>query len=226
MRYTYYGHSCFSLETGGKHLLFDPYISDNGLASSIDIDAIEADNILISHAHFDHMADAERIATRTGATIISNWEIYEYFSKKGFASVFPMNTGGKAEFDFGILKCVVAQHSSSFADGKYGGNPIGFVIKSDDCNIYYSGDTALTLDMQLIPSFAVLKYAILPIGDVITMGMEDAMRAAHMLSCHKVIGLHYNTWPNIRIETEKATALFVRNGLELLLPEIGSSLDL
>lgn len=226
MRFTYYGHACFSLEMGGKHLLFDPFITPNELAKAVDSSTIPADFILISHAHFDHLADAEAIARRTGATIITNWEIYEYFKKKGFEKIFPMNVGGKADFDFGTLKCVIAQHSSSFPDGSYGGTAMGFVIKSPEGNVYYSGDTGLSLDMQLIPSFAVLNFAILPVGDCITMGIDDAVRAAHMLSCHKIIGVHYNTWPTIELDKDKAFELFNRNGLELLLPEIGSSIEL
>ena len=136
-----------------------------------------------------------------------------------------MNVGGQATFDFGSVKCVVAKHSSSFADGSYGGVAMGFVIKSADGNFYYSGDTALTLDMQLIPSFAVLDFTVLPVGDVITMGYEDAVRAAHMISCRRVVGIHYNTWPNIQLDEEKAVEYFSRNGLELLLPSIGSTTD-
>lgn len=226
MRFTYYGHACFSIETGGKHLLFDPFITPNELAGSVNIDSIPADYILISHAHFDHLADAEKIARRADANLICNWEIYEWLKKKGFSKIFPMNIGGKADFEFGSLKCVVAQHSSSFPDGSYGGGAMGFVLKSAEANFYYSGDTGLTLDMQLIPSFAVLKFAILPIGDVITMGPEDAVRAAHMLSCHKVIGVHFDTWPNIKIDKQKAIDLFGKNGLELIIPEIGGSIDL
>ncbi|MBM3440805.1 MAG: hydrolase, partial [Bacteroidetes bacterium] len=121
---------------------------------------------------------------------------------------------------------VVAQHSSVLPDGSYGGNPMGFVISGGEKNFYYSGDTALTLDMQLIPQFAVPDFCILPIGDNYTMGIEDAARAAHMINCKTVVGVHYNTFPPIQIDTTAAKAKFAQNGLDLLLPSIGESIDL
>jgi L-ascorbate metabolism protein UlaG (beta-lactamase superfamily) len=130
MQFTYYGHACFSVEVNGKKLLFDPFITPNELAASVDINAIEADYILVSHGHSDHIADCVALANRTGALVITNWEVYEWLVKQGVANIHPMNTGGTRDFDFGRLKCVVAQHSSSLPDGSYGGNPMGFVIKS------------------------------------------------------------------------------------------------
>jgi L-ascorbate metabolism protein UlaG (beta-lactamase superfamily) len=226
MQFTYYGHSFFKIEIGGKHLLFDPFLTGNNGADAIDANTIPADYILLSHGHVDHIAHADHIARRTGATIICNWEIHEWFNKKGIENTFPMNTGGKASFDFGIVKCVVAQHSSGLPDGSYGGNPMGFVLKTKEGNFYYSGDTALTMDMQLIPSFAVLQFAILPIGDRLTMGIEDASRAAHMISCRKVIGVHYDTWPIIAIDKIKAQEHFSSSGLELVLPDVGTTIQL
>ena len=225
MKLTYYGHSCFSVEAKGKKLLFDPFISGNELAKEININSIEADYIFISHGHFDHIADAVSIAQRTGALVICTWEIYQWLTLQSVTNIQPMNTGGKKVFDFGIVKCVVAQHSSSLPDGTYGGNPMGFVISSEK-NFYYSGDTALTMEMQLVPQGASIDFSILPIGDIFTMGYEDATKAAHMINCHTVVGVHYNTFPFIVIDTEKATAHFARNGIDLKLPAIGETIIL
>ena len=200
MRITYYGHSCFMAEIKGKKLLFDPFITPNELAKDINIADIEPDYILLSHGHNDHVADAEAIAKSTGATIIANYEVAMWFAGKGITKYHPMNHGGKWDFDFGTVKAVNAVHSSSMPDGSYGGNPIGFVIISEEKNFYYSGDTALTLDMQLIPMFAEIDFSVLPVGDNFTMGMEDAASAAKMVQSDTVIGVHYDTFGFIRID--------------------------
>ena len=225
MRITYYGHSCFMAEIKGKKLLFDPFITPNELAKNINIADIEPDYILLSHGHNDHVADAEAIAKSTGATIIANYEVAMWFAGKGITKYHPMNHGGKWDFDFGTVKAVNAVHSSSMPDGSYGGNPIGFVIISEEKNFYYSGDTALTLDMQLIPMFAEIDFSVLPVGDNFTMGMEDAASAAKMVQSDTVIGVHYDTFGFIRIDHEKATAIFKSKGLNLLLPKIGETVE-
>lgn len=226
MQFTYYGHSCFSVVIKGKTLLFDPFITHNPLASAIDVNSIPADFILISHGHADHIADAVAIASRTGAKVITSWEIHEWLGRQGVTNTHPMNTGGKAAFDFGIARCVVAQHSSGLPDGSYGGNPMGFVITSDEGSFYYSGDTALTLDMQLIPRWAKLDFAVMPIGDNFTMDAEDAAEAAGMVQCTRVVGVHYDTFGYIRISKEQATAAFSGKGVELLLPGIGETINI
>ncbi|MEI2709345.1 MAG: metal-dependent hydrolase [Chitinophagaceae bacterium] len=163
MKLTFYGHSCFLVEINNKKILFDPFITYNELAKDIDVNKIEADYIFLSHGHADHIADCISIATRTNATVVAIFEVHEWLNKNGVANTHPMNTGGKWNFDFGTVKCVVAQHSSSLPDGTYGGNPIGFVFTTTDGNFYYSGDTALTLDMQLIPLWAnlILQFYLL-----------------------------------------------------------------
>ncbi|HET9057181.1 MAG TPA: metal-dependent hydrolase [Chitinophagaceae bacterium] len=226
MKLTYYGHSCFMVEVNGKKLLFDPFITGNELAKSIDVNKVEADYILISHGHMDHILDAVSIASRTGAKVVCAWEIYVWLGKQGIDNVHPMNTGGKWDFDFGTVKCVAAQHSSGLPDGSYGGNPMGFVITSKEKNFYYSGDTALSLDMQLIPQWAVIDFSILPIGDNFTMGSTDAVRAAHMINCHTVVGVHYDTFGFIKINHEDTNDLFTQNGLQLLLPKIGETISI
>lgn len=226
MQFTYYGHSCFSIRVNGKILLFDPFISGNELASAIDIGNMEADYILLSHGHFDHVADAESIAKRTGAVIIANYEVAMWFNSKGIEKYHPMNPGGKWAFDFGTVKCVNAVHSSSLPDGSYGGTPMGFIILNDECNVYYSGDTALTLDMQLIPVFADIDCAILPIGDNFTMGAEDAAMAAKMIQTKMVIGVHYDTFGFIKTDHQKAIDIFKKHELELSLPGIGQTIEI
>jgi len=220
MKVTYYGHACFGVEVTGKALLFDPFITKNELARSIDVKKIPADYILISHAHHDHIDDTEQIASRTGATIVSNYEVTVWFGKKGLQKTHPMNHGGSHQFDFGKVKFVNALHSSSFPDGSYGGNPGGFVIESNHGNFYYSGDTALTLDMKLIGEAPPLNFAALCIGDNFTMGVDGAIKAADFVSCKQVLGLHYNTFPPIKIDEHAAVQKFAASGknLHLLAP--------
>jgi len=226
MKLTYYGHSCFLLEVNGKKILFDPFITPNELAKDIDIDKIECDYIAISHGHFDHMNDAVAIAKRTNATIICAFEIYQWFEKQGLKNFRPMNTGGKWSADFGTVKCVSAIHSSCLPDGTYGANPMGFVFNTNDGDFYYSGDTALTLDMQLIPRWANLKFSVLPIGDNFTMDADDAIIAADFVQCNKVIGVHYDTFGFIVIDKEAVKEKFAKAGKELILLKIGEEIEL
>lgn len=226
MKFTYYGHSCFLVEANGKKILFDPFITANELAKEIDIHKIECDYIAISHGHFDHIADAFSIAQRTDATVICAYEIYEWLSKQGLKNFRPMNTGGKWTADFGTVKCVAAVHSSNMPDGSYGASPMGFVINTAEGDFYYSGDTALTLDMQLIPRWAKLKFAVLPIGDNFTMDVDDAIAAADFAQCDKVIGVHYDTFGFIVIDHEAAIEKFAKAGKELILLKIGQTIEL
>jgi L-ascorbate metabolism protein UlaG (beta-lactamase superfamily) len=226
MLLTCYGHSCFLIEIEGKNILFDPFITPNELAKDINIDEIEADYIFVSHGHSDHIADCAAIAKRTGAQVVCGFEVGEWLKKQGVEKIHPMNTGGKWNFDFGTVKCVVAHHSGGLPDGSYGGNPLGFVFMTAEENFYYAGDTALTLDMQLIPRWADLNFCILPIGDNFTMDMDDAIIAADFVKCPVVVGVHYNTFGFIKIDTEKAVEDFKAAGKTLLLPEIGQTIEL
>jgi L-ascorbate metabolism protein UlaG (beta-lactamase superfamily) len=226
MQFTYLGHACFQVTVGGKTLLFDPFISPNELAKHIDVATIAADYILVSHGHADHVADLVAIAQRTKAKVIASWEVAEWAQKQGIADVHPMNVGGKWQFSFGEVKCVVAQHSSGLPDGSYGGNPMGFIVSTSEGNFYYSGDTALTLDMQLIPSWAKLSFAVLPIGDNFTMDVNDAVRAAEFVDCTKVIGVHYDTFGYIKIDHEAAKQRFKSKNIDLLLPTIGTTISI
>ena len=225
MKITFFGHSSLGIEVNGNHILVDPFISGNPKASHIDIHSLKADFILLTHAHQDHILDVEAIAKRTNAVIVSNWEIATYYGNKGFQN-HPMNHGGSWDFEFGKVKYVNAIHSSSFPDGTYGGNPGGFVIEGEHKNIYIAGDTALTMDMKLIPLRTKLDLAILPIGSNFTMDVEDAITAAEFVACDKVLGVHYDTFGYIEINHEEAIKKFFNSGKDLMLLEIGDFIEL
>jgi L-ascorbate metabolism protein UlaG (beta-lactamase superfamily) len=225
MKITFYGHASLGIEVSGKHLLVDPFITGNPKAAHVDINLLQADYILLTHAHQDHILDVEAIAKRTDAIIVSNWEIATYFSNKDFKS-HPMNHGGSWKFDFGSVKFVHAVHSSSFPDGSYGGNPGGFVIEGEHKNIYISGDTALTMDMKLIPMRTKLDLAILSIGNNFTMDVEDAIIAADFVECDKILGVHFDTFGFIEINHEEAIKKFFNKGKDLMLLEIGHFIEL
>ena len=225
MKITFYGHASLGITIADIHIIVDPFISANPKASNIDSTTLEADYILLTHAHQDHILDVEAIAKRTNAVIVSNAEIATYYSKKGFQS-HPMNHGGSWNFEFGNLKYVNAIHSSSFPDGTYGGNPGGFVIEGERKNIYIAGDTALTMDMKLIPMRTKLDIAILPIGNNFTMDIEDAIIASDFVECDKILGYHYDTFGYIEINHDEAKKKFFDAGKDLMLLEIGESIAL
>jgi L-ascorbate metabolism protein UlaG (beta-lactamase superfamily) len=225
MKTTFYGHASFEIETGGKKLLFDPFISHNALAKAIDINSLKPDYILLSHGHADHMADLEAIQKNSGAQVICIADIAGWLGNKGITNVHAMNFGGGFDFDFGRVKMVYALHSSSMPDGAYGGNPAGFVIYSEGKKIYFAGDTALTLDMKLLAD-ENLDWAILPIGDNYTMGADDAIKACGFINCKNVIGMHYDTFPVIKIDKDVVKKKFEAAGLNLKLLPIGESLTL
>lgn len=225
MKITFYGHACLGIEVSGKHILVDPFISANPKAAHIDINSIKADYILVTHAHQDHTLDVEVIAKRTGAVIVSNYEVATHYAGKGF-NYHPMNHGGSWDFDFGNVKYVNAIHTSSFPDGSYGGQPGGFVIEGEHKNIYIAGDTALTMDMKLIPMRTKLDLAVLPIGSNFTMDVDDAIIASDFVDCDKVLGYHFDTFGFIEINHEEAIKKFFDAGKDLMLLEIGHSIDL
>lgn len=224
MHVKYLGHSCIVIETASYKILVDPFISLNPLAKHINLDSIEADFILLTHAHYDHIIDLETIAGRTGALLIANHEIVTYYARSGIKG-HAMNPGGSFQFPFGKLKMVHAAHSSSFPDGTYGGNPVGFVLEENNGKtIYVAGDTALTMDMQLIPMFFTLDLAILPIGGNFTMDVEEAMVAAQFLKCDRIMGVHYDTDTLISIDHDAAKEQFSRISKILLLPGVGDTI--
>ena len=226
MKVTYLGHACVNIQIEGAHFLVDPFISANPLAGHIDINSIEATYILLTHAHADHILDAEAIAKRTGAPLITNPEILDHYRKLGLDG-HDMNIGGSHRFLDGKvkIKMVKADHSSSFPDGSYGGNPAGFLINYKDQTIYISGDTALTMDMKIIPHQYKVDLAILPIGNNYTMGVRDALTAAKFVETNNILGVHYDTFDVIKIDKEASKRKFSDAHKRLHLLEIGNSLE-
>ena len=196
------------------------------MASGIDISDIHPHYVLVSHGHMDHMADALEIAKQSNAQVIGIWETCKWFERHEHLNVHEMNIGGSWSFEFGMVKMVNAVHSSSFPDGSTGGNPCGFVIKSAEKTFYFAGDTALHMDMQLIPKRFKLDVAFLPIGSNFTMDVEDAVEASRMVQTKKVIGMHYDTFDYIKIDHDAARKAFTFAGLELILPEINQPFNI
>ncbi len=225
MRVTFYGQSCLAVEISGKSLLFDPFIRQNDLARDVDVSAIRADYILVTHGHFDHVADAAELADRTGAPVIANSEVGQWLKKQGVKETMDLAIGGSLRLPFGRVKYVNAVHGSTLPDGSDGGLAGGFVVESAEGNFYHSGDTALTMDMQLIGQVTKLNFAALCIGGHFTMDAEDAARAADFVKCDRVLGMHYDTFPPIRIDHEDAQRRFRAAGKELILLPVGASHD-
>lgn len=224
MEIKFYGHSCFSITTQHKTLLIDPFISGNPKAAAVDVNAISADYILLSHGHEDHILDAEAIAKRTGAQVIANFEIATWLGAKGVENCVGMNFGGKFTFEDGTVKMVPALHSSMLPDRSYGGNPGGFILKIEGQTVYYAGDTGLSMEMELIGRLDTPDLCILPIGDTFTMGVEDAIICSDMVRCNKVIGMHYDTFPPIEIDKEVSKRKFAAANKELILMQVEETL--
>ncbi len=226
MKITYYGHSCFLVETASARLLIDPYLNDNPL-SPIKAGDVRCDYVLLSHGHEDHTADALGIAQANGATIVANYEIAEYFAAKG-ARTHGMNPGGAFRFPFGRVKLTIAHHTSSLNAGLnpiYMGVPCGLIVEADGQRLYHAGDTALFLDMQLIGRGG-LDAALLPIGDNFTMGPEDALDALDLLKPRLAVPIHYNTWAPIAQDPDAFAQAAAARGHRVKALRPGGTLDL
>lgn len=225
MKATYYGQSCVEFDFNGTKVLLDPFISYNPLAKEIDIDRIKPDYIFLSHAHQDHVADMAHIQKNSNATVAAIVETAAWVKNQGVAEdkIIDFNFGGTLELPFGKVKMVYALHTNSTPEGNYAGVAVGFVFFVGDKKIYFAGDTALTMEMKLLADLE-LDWAFLPIGGHYTMDVEDALKAANFINCKNVIGVHYNTFPPISIDTEAASATFSAQGKKLYLPLIGGDI--
>lgn len=216
VKLTWYSHACFLIETNGTKLLTDPFLTGNPLAP-VRADKVKADYLLVSHGHSDHVGDAVAIAKRSGATVISNFEIQNWFVGQGVENVHPQHIGGGYDYPWGRVKLTIAHHGSGLPDGAYGGNPAGFLFYIEGQKIYHACDTGLFYDMKLIGEEGI-SLAILPIGDNFTMGPDDALRAVKFIQPARVVPIHYNTFDVIkqdphawarRVESETSTKVVV-----------------
>jgi L-ascorbate metabolism protein UlaG (beta-lactamase superfamily) len=224
---TWLGHNCWSLAAQGKTILIDPFLDDSPTAPVKAAD-VAADYMLVSHGHFDHSADAAAIAKRTGAKVFANHEIALWLSKQGVASdqITGMNTGGGIQQSFGHVKLTIAHHSSSMPDGSYGGMPVGFLLTLEGVRVYFACDTAVFLEMKLVGA-AGLDLAVLPIGDLYTMGPEDSIDAIKLLNPRRVVPCHYNTWPPIAQDAQAwAERVHTQTAAEPVVLEPGGKITL
>jgi L-ascorbate metabolism protein UlaG (beta-lactamase superfamily) len=225
IKVTWYGHSALGLEIDGHQILVDPYFTENP-AATITAGEVNPDFILITHGHFDHVGDAVEIAKRTGALVISNFEISQWMEKQGVQKVHGQHIGGGHAHPFGYLKLTPALHGSGLPDGTNGGNPVGFLITTQDGKkIYISGDTGLFSDMQLIGRQGI-DLLFLPIGDNFTMGPEDAYQAVEMIKPKHVVPVHYNTWELIAQDAGKWAERVAKLGVQVHVLKAGESLTL
>ena len=195
-RVRWLGHACLYVESDGQRLVIDPFLTGNP-AAAVQAAELTPDFILVSHGHGDHVGDAVDLARRTGAEVIANYEISEWFKTQGVSKVHGQQHGGGAAYPFGRVKLTLAFHGSVLPDGTYGGNPAGFYFTfKDGKRVYDAADTGLFGDMRLIGEEGI-DLALLPIGDNYTMGPDDALRAVKLLQPKKVVPIHYNTWPII-----------------------------
>lgn len=227
MKATYFGHSTVELDLNGTRVLFDPFITPNGLAKDIKIEEIRPDYIFLSHCHGDHVHDTAEIQKQSNAQVVAIVETGAWVQGQGVPEdkITAMNFGGTLSEGFGTAKMVYALHTNSAPDGSYAGAPAGYVFKSAGKTIYFAGDTALTLEMQLLKDEQI-DWAFLPIGGFFTMDVNDAIKAAEFINCKNIIGIHYNTFPPIEIDEAEAIQKFKDAGINLHLLKIGESIDL
>jgi L-ascorbate metabolism protein UlaG (beta-lactamase superfamily) len=221
---TYLGHSTFIIEMGGYTFITDPFISNNP-SSDFETKDYSADYILVTHGHGDHTLDLKALAEQCQATVISNFEIVTDLANQGYENGIGMNHGGNVALDTVNIQMVNAVHSSSFPDGRYAGNPAGFILTTEGKSLYFAGDTALMSDMKLFGELNNIQTAILPVGDVFTMGYQDACKAAELLDTYDIVGMHFDTFEPIQIDHEAAKNHFAQHNKTLILPALGESIN-
>jgi len=200
VRLNYHGHDCWEIDDGSHKVLIDPFLNGNPLATAKPESFSKLDAVIISHGHGDHVGDAAAIAKKTGALVVSNFEIVAYLEAQGCKG-HPLHIGGGRAFPFGHVKLTIAHHGSTGPNGEALGNPVGIILTMGGKNIYHSGDTGLFLDMQLIgEAWGPLDVALLPIGDNFTMDIDDAVRATGFLKAKVAIPMHYNTFDYIKAD--------------------------
>ncbi len=223
---TWLGHGSWLIASGGHRIVLDPFLTSSPVAP-VKPEEIDVSHILVSHGHFDHVEDVAAIASRTGAEVIAVYEVAEWFGKNhSLKHVTGMNTGGSLQTPFGRVKMTPAMHSSSLPDGTYGGQPVGFLLTISGKNIYFACDTALFSDMQLIGNEGV-HLAVLPIGDLFTMGVEDSIHAIRLIKPHLAAPAHYNTWPPIEQDAAAwAAKVKEETGVHTATPQPGEVITL
>ncbi len=225
MKLKYFSHSAFQITTGnGKKILIDPFLSGNPTAP-VKPDEVDANYIILTHAHGDHLGDAFSIADRCGSMFICVNELAEYVKAKGY-NAHNMHIGGGYDFDFGRVKFTIAHHGSMTPDNTYAGEPAGVIVSADGKNIYHTGDTGLFYDMKLIGEMMPIDYMLLPIGDNFTMGIDDAVKAAELTNPKTAIPMHYNTFPVIQADPNEFKKKAEAKGINCRVLEYGEEIML
>jgi L-ascorbate metabolism protein UlaG (beta-lactamase superfamily) len=226
LKLLFHGHSCWELDDGKKRVVIDPFLTGNRLADVGPDHFDKLDAIIVTHGHGDHIGDAVDIARRTGALVVSNFEIANYFEARD-CQAHPMHIGGGRKFPFGHVKFTIAHHGSTGPDGEPLGNPMGVVMTMGGKKVYHAGDTGLFLDMQLIGEMnGPLDVALLPIGDNFTMGTEDAAKAAEFIRAKIAIPMHYDTFDLIKADANQFVARVAERGSRALVIKPGQIYEL
>lgn len=227
MKITYLSHSCFLVELSKHTVIIDPFLTGNPLAK-VKPEDVRCDYVIVTHGHGDHVGDAVAISKRTGATVVSSYEVATWLEQQG-AKTHALGLGGGYGFPFGRVKLTIAFHSSGYprpgGGFEYLGNPAGVLIEAEGKTLHHAGDTALTLEMQLLGQRHLIDVAMLPIGDNFTMGPEDAVMAAEYLKAGLVLPMHYNTFPVIEQDPNKFVAMLAAKGMKGAALEIGGSVE-
>jgi len=225
MKLRYFSHSAFQVTTSkGTKILIDPFLDDNP-TSPVKSKEVDADYIILTHAHGDHLGDSFKIADRCKSTFICVNELANYCISKGYEA-HNMHIGGGFDFDFGRVKFTIAHHGSVTPDNNYAGEPAGVIISADGKNIYHTGDTGLFYDMKLIGETTSVDYMLLPIGDNFTMGITDAVKAAEFVSPKTAIPMHYNTFPVINADPESFKKQASGKGINVRIMQFGEEIEL